>query len=89
MTEGRSHPSFEDGGDDLREVLAEVWVFLKEGAETSGDGEDPLSIRDIGQVFFKDGLGERSESFGVAGGTEPAPFAGKGDEAFEVAVWAP
>lgn len=66
----------------------EVGVVLKESADAFGNGEDPLSIGNIGEQVIEEFLREGGESFGVTGSAEATSFTREGDEAFKGAVWA-
>ena len=79
----------------IQSVSTEAMVFenvfgfvLKESADAFGNGEDPLSIGDIGEQVVEEFLREGGESFGVTGSAEATSFTREGDEAFKGAVWA-
>ena len=68
------------------EALEEVAVALEIGAEHFGDGQDVVAVGHGGQDVVEDEAGGGLDVFLVAGGTEPAAFAGEGEEVFVAAV---
>ena len=62
------------------EALEEVAVALEIGAEHFGDGQDVVAVGHGGQDLVEDEAGGGLDVFLVAGGTEPAAFAGEGQQ---------
>ena len=68
------------------EALEEVAVALEIGAEHFGDGQDVVAVGHGRQDAGGEEGGGGLDVFLVAGGAEPAAFAGEGQEVFEAAV---
>ena len=68
------------------EALEEVAVALEIGAEHFGDGQDVVAVGHGGEDLVEDEAGGGLDVFLVAGGTEPAAFAGEGEQILVLAV---
>ena len=61
-------------------------VMHETRAKEPGDGEDPLGVADVGDDLVRQEGYELDGVLGAAGWAEPAPFAGRGEQALGGAV---